>query len=197
MSRVNRVFVEKKEGFDLESKAMQNDILESLHISVEGLRVINRYDIEGIGDTAYKKVAETILSEPNLDKVYYEEVPYKAEDRLFAIEYLPGQYDQRADWAAMCAEIVNEGSRPKINSSKLIIIGSKITDEEFAKIKEFSINAVDSREAALDKPETLRSEEHTSELQSRQYIVCRLLLEKNKNHMTRTLTENATIDYTL
>lgn len=155
MSRVNRVFVEKKDGFDLESKAMQSDILDSLHISVEGLRVINRYDIEGIGQDAYKKVAETILSEPNLDNVYYEEVPTRGHERMFAIEYLPGQYDQRADWAAMCAEIVNDGNRPIINSSKLIIIGSSISDEEFAKIKDFSINAVDSREASLDKPETL------------------------------------------
>ena len=155
MSRVNRVFVEKKDGFDLESKAMQSDILDSLHISVEGLRVINRYDIEGIGQDVYKKVAETILSEPNLDNVYYEEVPTRGHERMFAIEYLPGQYDQRADWAAMCAEIVNDGNRPIINSSKLIIIGSSISDEEFAKIKDFSINAVDSREASLDKPETL------------------------------------------
>ena len=155
MSRVNRVFVEKKDGFDLESKAMQSDILDSLHISVEGLRVINRYDIEGIGQDVYKKVAETILSEPNLDNVYYEEVPTRGHERMFAIEYLPGQYDQRTDWAAMCAEIVNDGNRPIINSSKLIIIGSSISDEEFAKIKDFSINAVDSREASLDKPETL------------------------------------------
>ena len=155
MSRVNRVFVEKKDGFDLESKAMQSDILDSLHISVEGLRVINRYDIEGIGQDVYKKVAETILSEPNLDNVYYEEVPTRGHERMFAIEYLPGQYDQRADWAAMCAEIVNDGNRPIINSSKLIIIGSSISDEEFAKIKDFSINTVDSREASLDKPETL------------------------------------------
>lgn len=155
MSRVNRVFVEKKDGFDLESKAMQSDILDSLHISVEGLRVINRYDIEGIGQDVYKKVVETILSEPNLDNVYYEEVPTRGHERMFAIEYLPGQYDQRADWAAMCAEIVNDGNRPIINSSKLIIIGSSISDEEFAKIKDFSINAVDSREASLDKPETL------------------------------------------
>ena len=134
---------------------MQSDILDSLHISVEGLRVINRYDIEGIGQDVYKKVAETILSEPNLDNVYYEEVPTRGHERMFAIEYLPGQYDQRADWAAMCAEIVNDGNRPIINSSKLIIIGSSISDEEFAKIKDFSINAVDSREASLDKPETL------------------------------------------
>lgn len=155
MNRVNRVFVEKKDGFDLESQAMQNDIIESLHISIGKVRVINRYDVENIGENAYKKVAETILSEPNLDNVYYEKIPNLKDERIFAIEYLPGQYDQRADWAAMCAEIVNDGKRPNINSSKVIIIESGITDEEFDKIKKYLINEVDSREASLEKPETL------------------------------------------
>ncbi len=155
MSNVNRVFVEKKEGFDLESVAMKKDILESLHIDTGKLRVINRYDIEGISESAYKKVSETILSEPNLDNVYYEEIPNLKNERVFAIEYLPGQYDQRADWASMCAEVINEGNRPRINSSKLIIIENEISDEDFVRIKKYLINAVDSREASLEKPETL------------------------------------------
>jgi len=158
MSRVSRVFVEKKDGFALESLAMQNDIRESLHINVGKLRVINRYDVEGIGQEAYKKVAETILSEPNLDQVYYEEIPGLGDERVFAIEYLPGQYDQRADWASMCAEIVNEGKRPNINSARVIVIENTISDQEFDKIKDYLINAVDSREASLDKPETLAVE---------------------------------------
>lgn len=158
MKKVNRVFVEKKEGFDLESVAMQNDIADSLHIDTGRVRVINRYDIEGISESIYKKVSETILSEPNLDNVYYEEIPNLKGERMFAIEYLPGQYDQRADWASMCAEVVNEGNRPKINSSKLIIIENEISDEDFARIKNYLINAVDSREASLEKPETLEVE---------------------------------------
>ena len=158
MSRVSRVFVEKKDGFALESLAMQNDIRQSLHINVGKLRVINRYDVEGIGQEAYKKVAETILSEPNLDQVYYEEIPGLCDERVFAIEYLPGQYDQRADWASMCAEIVNEGKRPNINSARVIVIENTISDQEFDKIKDYLINAVDSREASLDKPETLAVE---------------------------------------
>lgn len=158
MSRVSRVFVEKKDGFALESLAMQKDIRESLHIGVGKLRVINRYDVEGIGQEAYKKVAETILSEPNLDQVYYEEIPDLSDERVFAIEYLPGQYDQRADWASMCAEIVNEGKRPNINSARVIVIENTINDQEFDKIKDYLINAVDSREASLDKPETLAVE---------------------------------------
>lgn len=158
MKKVNRVFVEKKEGFDLESVAMQNDIADSLHIDTGRVRVINRYDIEGISESIYKNVSETILSEPNLDNVYYEEIPNLKGERMFAIEYLPGQYDQRADWASMCAEVVNEGNRPKINSSKLIIIENEISDEDFARIKNYLINAVDSREASLEKPETLEVE---------------------------------------
>ena len=134
MSRVSRVFVEKKDGFALESLAMQNDIRESLHINVGKLRVINRYDVEGIGQEAYKKVAETILSEPNLDQVYYEEIPGLGDERVFAIEYLPGQYDQRADWASMCAEIVNEGKRPNINSARVIVIENTISDQELSLI---------------------------------------------------------------
>lgn len=158
MNKVNRVFVEKKEGFDLESVAMCNDIADSLHINAGKVRVINRYDVQGISEKAYKKVAETILSEPNLDNVYYEEIPGLKNERIFAIEYLPGQYDQRADWASMCAEVVNEGNRPKINSSKVIIIENEISDEDFSRIKKYLINAVDSREASLEKPETLEVE---------------------------------------
>lgn len=158
MSKVNRVFVEKKDGFDLESVAMQNDIRESLHINIGKVRVINRYDIENISESSYKKVAETILSEANLDNVYYEEIPDITNERIFAIEYLPGQYDQRADWASMCAEIVNDGKRPNINSSKVVVIEEGITDDEFEKIKSYLINAVDSREASLEKPVTLEME---------------------------------------
>ena len=155
MSKVNRLFVEKKEGFNLESLAMKNDIEDSLNIKLQNIRVINRYDVEGISEDSYKKVAETILSEPNLDNIYYEEIPDVKSSRIFAIEYLPGQYDQRADWASMCAEIVNGGHRPNINSARVIIIDGEITDSEFDKIKKYLINAVDSREASLKKADTL------------------------------------------
>ncbi|WP_101773286.1 phosphoribosylformylglycinamidine synthase [Peptostreptococcus faecalis] len=158
MSKVNRVFVEKKEGFDLESVAMQKDLSESLNLPVGKVRIINRYDVEGLNDSAYKKVAETILSEPNLDNVYYEEIPNLKDETVFAIEYLPGQYDQRADWASMCSEIVNEGIRPKINSSRVIIIESGLSDADVDRIKKYLINAVDSREASLEKPNTLEVE---------------------------------------
>ena len=156
MTCVKRVFVEKKEDFNLEAEAMRKDIRENLHIDIDSLRLINRYDIEGLSNQAYKKVAETILSEPNLDKLYYEELDDYKGGRIFALEYLPGQYDQRADWACQCAEIVNEGLKPKINSAKVIILDANISDEDFARIKKYIINSVDSREASLDKAKTLK-----------------------------------------
>ncbi len=90
--------------------------------------------------------------------VYYEEIPKLNDERVFAIEFLPGQYDQRGDWAAQCVQIVNQGIRPAINTAKVYILSGKITDEEFSKIKDYCINPVDSREASLEKPETLKME---------------------------------------
>ncbi len=158
-SMVRRVLVEKREGFDLEAKALKKDLVESLHIdNIENLRILNRYDVEGISEEVYENAAKTIFSEPNLDVVYYEEIPELNGERVFAIEFLPGQYDQRGDWAAQCVQIVNQGIRPAINTAKVYILSGKITDEEFSKIKDYCINPVDSREASLEKPETLKME---------------------------------------
>lgn len=158
-SMVRRVLVEKREGFDLEAKALKKDLVESLHIdNIENLRILNRYDVEGIPEEVYENAAKTIFSEPNLDVVYYEEIPKLNDERVFAIEFLPGQYDQRGDWAAQCVQIVNQGIRPAINTAKVYILSGKITDEEFSKIKDYCINPVDSREASLEKPETLKME---------------------------------------
>lgn len=158
-SMVRRVLVEKREGFDLEAKALKKDLLESLHINnIENLRILNRYDVEGISEEVYENAAKTIFSEPNLDVVYYEEIPELKGERVFAIEFLPGQYDQRGDWAAQCVQIVNQGIRPTINTAKVYILSGQVTDEEFSKIKDYCINPVDSREASLEKPETLKME---------------------------------------
>ncbi|MGO0986840.1 phosphoribosylformylglycinamidine synthase [Clostridioides difficile] len=158
-SMVRRVLVEKREGFDLEAKALKKDLVESLHISnIDNLRILNRYDVEGISEEVYENAAKTIFSEPNLDVVYYEEIPELNGERVFAIEFLPGQYDQRGDWAAQCVQIVNQGIRPAINTAKVYILSGKVTDEEFSKIKDYCINPVDSREASLEKPETLKME---------------------------------------
>ena len=158
-SNVKRLLVEKREGFDLEAKALMKDLKDSLHIDcIEDLRLLNRYDIEGLSDEICDSASKTIFSEPNLDVVYKEDVEYDKDAKVFAVEYLPGQYDQRADWAAQCVQIINEGQRPNINSAKLYILTGDIDDELFAKIKSYVINPVDSREASLEKPETLELE---------------------------------------
>lgn len=109
-SSVRRILVEKRQGFDLEARALKKDLIESLHIdTIENLRILNRYDIEGIDGEVYENAAKTIFSEPNLDIVYHETLEFNEGERVFAIEYLPGQYDQRGDWAAQCIQIVNEG----------------------------------------------------------------------------------------
>ena len=158
-SNVKRLLVEKREGFDLEAKALMKDLKDSLHIDcIDDLRLLNRYDIEGLSDEICDSASKTIFSEPNLDVVYKENVEYDKDAKVFAVEYLPGQYDQRADWAAQCVQIINEGQRPNINSAKLYILTGDIDDELFAKIKSYVINPVDSREASLEKPETLKLE---------------------------------------
>ena len=158
-SNVKRLLVEKREGFDLEAKALMKDLKDSLHIDcIDDLRLLNRYDIEGLSDEICDSASKTIFSEPNLDIVYKEYVEYDKDAKVFAVEYLPGQYDQRADWAAQCVQIINEGQRPNINSAKLYILTGDIDDELFAKIKSYVINPVDSREASLEKPETLELE---------------------------------------
>ena len=158
-SNVKRLVVEKREGFDLEAKALMKDLKDSLHIDcIDDLRLLNRYDIEGLSDEICDSASKTIFSEPNLDVVYKENVEYDKDAKVFAVEYLPGQYDQRADWAAQCVQIINEGQRPNINSAKLYILTGDIDDELFAKIKSYVINPVDSREASLEKPETLELE---------------------------------------
>ena len=158
-SNVKRLLVEKREGFDLEAKALMKDLKDSLHIDcIDDLRLLNRYDIEGLSDEICDSASKTIFSEPNLDVVYKESVEYDKDAKVFAVEYLPGQYDQRADWAAQCVQIINEGQRPNINSAKLYILTGDIDDELFEKIKSYVINPVDSREASLEKPETLELE---------------------------------------
>ncbi len=162
-SSVKRILVEKRQGFDLEATAFKKDLIDSLHINtIEDIRVLNRYDIEGIEEDVYKNSCRTIFSEPNLDVVYHETLPVsdsnETKERIFAIEYLPGQYDQRGDWACQCIQIVNQGIRPIINTAKVYILSGNISDESFEQIKKYCINPVDSKEASLEKPETLKME---------------------------------------
>lgn len=155
MAKVYRVFVEKKKGNDIEAGQTLADLRENVGITaLEDLRIINRYDAQGLSEEEFKTAVGTILSEPNLDNVYYE-LSIPEDWRYFATEYLPGQYDQRADSAAQCIQLLTAGERPDILSAKVIAVKGDITDEEFEKIKSYIINPVESRVASLDLPETL------------------------------------------
>ena len=156
---VKRIYVEKKPGYDIDAQGLYTDLIENLGIlGLQGLRVINRYDISGITDEEYAKSRPIIFAEPPLDLVYDEELDIPAQDRVFAMEYLPGQYDQRADSAAQCVQILTQKERPAIASAKLIVLKGEISEDDFQRIKEYCINPVESREAALEKPESLEFE---------------------------------------
>ena len=155
MQQVYRVFVEKKKGNDIEASNMLKDLRENVGItSLEELRIINRYDAQGLSEDEFKNAVNGVFSEANLDNVSYE-IGFNEDWRYFATEFLPGQYDQRADSAAQCIQLLTAGERPTVASAKVIAVKGDITDEEFSKIKAYVINPVESREASMDKPESL------------------------------------------
>ena len=156
MSRVIRIFVEKKPGFDIEAGHIMADLRENLGITaIEDLRYLNRYDISGLSQEEFQQARGTILSEPNVDQVYDEEFPAPEGYRVFAMEYLPGQYDQRADSAAQCVQLLTQGERPQVLTARVVAVKGNITDEQFEKIQSYLVNPVESRIASLDKPESL------------------------------------------
>ncbi|HEX3010405.1 MAG TPA: phosphoribosylformylglycinamidine synthase, partial [Syntrophomonadaceae bacterium] len=153
---VKRILVEKKPGHDVEAQHLYHDLKDNLGIShLEKVRIINRYDIAGISDQAYQQAKKTIFSEPNMDFVYNEKIEIEPGVRYFAMEYLPGQYDQRADSASQCIQILTQGEPPAVNSSKLILLYGDISEDDLRMIKDYCINSVDSREASLEKPSSL------------------------------------------
>ena len=156
MSDVIRLFVEKKPGFDVEAQKLKADLKENLGLSsIEDLRLANRYDVEGLSREEFAAARDTIFSEPNVDRVYEEAYPLPEGYRAFAAEYLPGQYDQRADSAAQCVQLLTQGERPKVATARLIAVKGGLTDGEFRKIESYVINPVESRLASFRKPETL------------------------------------------
>lgn len=153
---VRRIYVEKKKGFDVEAQGMLSDLRQNMNIkALTGVRIINRYDVTGIDDDEYKKARELIFSEPPVDICTDEKIELDRDARVFAIEYLPGQYDQRADSAEECISILTQKKRPTVKSAKLIVLSGDIGDSDFEKIKNYIINPVEMREASLEKPETL------------------------------------------
>ena len=153
---VYRVYVEKKAELANEARALQHDLRAFLGIrSLTGLRLYNRYDLEGISRELFDYAVKTVLSEPQLDLVT-DQIPQG--DAVFAVEYLPGQFDQRADSAAQCIQILSQGERPAVRTARVYALEGVLTPQELEAVKQYVINPVESREASLDLPETLRME---------------------------------------
>ena len=153
---VRRVYVEKKPEFAVKAMELREEISSYLGIdSVTNVRVLIRYDIENLSEETYSQALVTIFSEPPVDFVYEESVPMGEGDTAFSVEYLPGQFDQRADSAEQCVKLLNENEEPVIRTATTYVLTGALTQEQTASIKSFCINPVDSREADSEKPETL------------------------------------------
>lgn len=164
MSDVIRVFVEKKKGFDVEASQMLWDLRHNLGLrAIEGLRLANRYDVSGLSGADFKRAEKTIFSEPNQDDVYEEVFPVEDGWKVFAMEYLPGQYDQRADSAAQCVQLLTQGERPQVVTARIVALKGDITQEDFEKVQAYLVNPVESRVASLSKPQTLEMDVQTPE----------------------------------
>ena len=154
---VRRVFVEKCKGFDIPAVHMFEDIRETLEIAgLQSLRLFQRYDIEGLSEEEYNAVKNIVFSEPPVDLLYEETLPVIDDAKVFAIEYLPGQYDQRADSAAQCVQLITGKERPTIQTAEVIALVGNVSDEDVERVKKYLINAIESREAGFDKPSTLQ-----------------------------------------
>lgn len=153
---VYRIYVEKKPRFAVDGGAVLADLNVALGIkTVENVRIINRYDCEKLPKKNFEAAVPTVFSEPPVDEVYYELPKPAADERMFAVEFLPGQFDQRADSAAQCIQMLCPGERPVVKYAKIYVLKGKISDDEFARIKHYLINAVESRECGFDKYDTL------------------------------------------
>ena len=156
MGNVKRVYVEKKPAFAVQAKELRHEIRSYLGITgMTGVRVLIRYDVENISEEVFEKACRTVFSEPPVDTLYHENFPMGESDRVFSVEYLPGQFDQRADSAEQCVRFLNEEEDPVIRSATTYVIEGTLTEEEFAAVKNHCINPVDSRETGMEKPETL------------------------------------------
>ena len=151
---VRCIFVEKKKGFDVEARSLLNDFKSNLRIDkLSEVRVINKYTLGEVTEEYYKKALHTIFSELTVDKVYENELPLEKDDIAFAVEYLPGQYDQRADSASECFQLLTAEDRIEVKSSKVIVLKGKISKKDVERIKNYYINPVDSREVSINNKE--------------------------------------------
>ncbi|MCI8773178.1 MAG: phosphoribosylformylglycinamidine synthase [Lachnospiraceae bacterium] len=156
MGNVKRIYVEKKEPFAVKAKELKEELGSYLGIEgVKEVRVLIRYDVENISEAVFEKACRTVFSEPPVDMLYEEEIEIPTDGRVFGVEYLPGQFDQRADSAVQCVKFLKEDEEPVIRTAVTYLIVGQISDDEFEKIKAYCINPVDSRETDMKKPDTL------------------------------------------
>ncbi|MGN0662323.1 MAG: phosphoribosylformylglycinamidine synthase [Faecalibacterium sp.] len=154
---VYRIYVEKKPGFDVEANGLKNELVSLLGIrELDGLRLLNRYDVEGIDEALFAQCVDTVFSEPPVDNTYPALPEY--EGTAFAVEYLPGQFDQRADSAAECIQLISQGERPLVRSARVYLLDGSLTAEQVEAIKKYVINPVEAREASLEPRATLKME---------------------------------------
>lgn len=156
MSMVRRIYVEKKEPYNVRGKLLAKELTNYLGINgVESVRVLNRYLIENVSEDNYKLAINTVFMDPSVDIIHEETIDIKSGERVFSVEYLPGQYDQRADSAEQCIKLLDENSEPIVRSATTYIISGNISEEDFNKIKSYCINSVDSRETEEITPKSL------------------------------------------
>ena len=159
MENVRRIYVEKKTGYAVKAQELKEDLIGYLNMSgIEDVRMFIRYDVENISDEVFEQACRTVFSEPPVDILYRETIEIPANGRVFSVEYLPGQFDQRADSAVQCVQFLKAEEQPIIRTAVTYLITGDLTDEEFDKIKAYCINPVDSRETGMEKPKTLVTE---------------------------------------
>ena len=157
--QVRRIYTEKRPGFTVEAQHLYADLRSHLGLTgLSGVRVINRYDVASLDEQSYQLSLTTVFAEPTVDLLYEEEFPCQPDDRVFAMEYLPGQYDQRADSAAQCLQMLTQQERPMLLSAKVIVLSGVISDAELAAVKAYCINPVEAREASMTKPAALAAD---------------------------------------
>ncbi len=157
MSKVRRIYVEKKNDYAVKATELKEQIKDYLGIKAESVRVLVRYDMEGVSDETYNKAKVTVFSEPPIDMVYEETFPMSDKEMCFSQEFLPGQFDQRADSAEQCVKLLNEEETPLIKTATTYVIAGDISKEQLEAIKEYVVNPVDSRITDETKPDTLVS----------------------------------------
>lgn len=151
---IKRLFVEKKKGFDIEAGALCRDLKENLGLGgLKSVRIINRYDVEGMSDADIELTRDTVFAEPQVDNISFGEI--SIDDKYFATEYLPGQFDQRADSAAQCVQIMTGGEKPIVRTAKIVVLCGDISDDDVNSAADYCINPVESRRASIEMPESL------------------------------------------